>query len=173
MPPTPQLFLITGAMAAGKSTIGEALARRLPKSVHLRGDVFRKMIVNGAAVMGPVLDEEARQQLSLRQDIAIDAARRYRHAGFSVVYQDIILGEDLTRVASRLEDLSPQIVLLVANAEILGQRDKDRRKTAYGDHFPPDILAGALDQLTPRLGLWIDTSELTVDAVVERILSAG
>ena len=121
--------------------------------------------------MGPVLDEEARQQLSLRQDIAIDAVRRYYDAGFSVVYQDIILGEDLTRVASRLEYLSPKIIVLVASAEILGQRDKDRRKTVYGDNFPPDVLASALDQLTPRLGRWLDTSELTVDAVVERILS--
>ena len=38
-------------MAAGKSTIAQALAERLPKSVHLRGDLFRRMIVNGQAEM--------------------------------------------------------------------------------------------------------------------------
>jgi predicted kinase len=48
----PQLILITGLMAAGKSTVAQRLAERLPKSVHLRGDVFRRMIVNGQAEMG-------------------------------------------------------------------------------------------------------------------------
>ena len=36
----PALFVITGVMAAGKSTIAQALAERLPNSVHLRGDVI-------------------------------------------------------------------------------------------------------------------------------------
>jgi deoxyadenosine/deoxycytidine kinase len=35
-----QVILITGNMAAGKSSVAQALAERLPKSVHLRGDVF-------------------------------------------------------------------------------------------------------------------------------------
>ena len=43
----PQVILITGNMAAGKSSVAQSLAERLPKSVHLRGDVFRRMIVSG------------------------------------------------------------------------------------------------------------------------------
>ncbi len=34
--------LITGVMASGKSTVAQLLAERLEKSVHLRGDIFRK-----------------------------------------------------------------------------------------------------------------------------------
>ena len=34
-------------MAAGKSTTAEALALKLDKCVHLRGDVFRRMIASG------------------------------------------------------------------------------------------------------------------------------
>lgn len=41
------IYVITGVMASGKSTVAEALARSLEKCVHLRGDVFRKMIVTG------------------------------------------------------------------------------------------------------------------------------
>jgi adenylylsulfate kinase-like enzyme len=51
--PLPRILIITGLMAAGKSTIAQALAERLPRSVHLRGDVFRKMVVNGRADMSP------------------------------------------------------------------------------------------------------------------------
>jgi dephospho-CoA kinase len=40
-------FVITGVMAAGKSTVADLLARRFDRGVHVRGDVFRKMIVTG------------------------------------------------------------------------------------------------------------------------------
>lgn len=171
MPPmTPPLFIVTGAMAAGKSTIAEALAKRLPKSVHLRGDIFRKMIVNGAAEMGPLLDGEARRQLDLRQLLATDAARAYHAAGFAVVYQDILIGQDLVAAAERLADLAPQVVVLAPSVETLAQRDRTRAKTGYGENFPPDILAEALARETPRLGLWIDSSAMSVEAVVDVIL---
>jgi predicted kinase len=167
----PRLFIITGAMAAGKSTVAQAVAEALPKSVHLRGDVFRRMIVNGAAVMGPVLDDEALAQLKLRHDLACDAARRYVEAGFSVVYQDILIGQPLTDVVARLADLDPQIVVLSPDAETLARRDQERSKAGYSESFPAEILADALVRETPRIGLWIDSSQMTVDEVVARILA--
>lgn len=36
-----KMYLITGLMASGKSTVSELLAESLEKCVHLRGDVFR------------------------------------------------------------------------------------------------------------------------------------
>ena len=167
----PRLFIITGAMAAGKSTVAQALAQRLPKSVHLRGDLFRKMIVNGAAEMGPVLDEEARRQLALRQELSCDVARRYCEAGFSVVYQDIIIGPALAEIAARLADLNPRIIVLAPDAPTLARRDRDRRKTGYAANFPPEILADALRNETPHIGLWIDSTNMSVDAVVDLILT--
>ncbi|MDQ0761187.1 putative kinase [Streptomyces canus] len=43
------VVLVTGVMAAGKSTVAQALAERLPRAAHVRGDVFRRMIVSGRA----------------------------------------------------------------------------------------------------------------------------
>lgn len=60
------MVLISGIMAAGKSTVAELLARRLPRSVHLRGDVFRRMIAGGRAEMAADLSDEAWRQLRLR-----------------------------------------------------------------------------------------------------------
>ena len=45
------IYLITGVMASGKSTVAERLATRMEKGVHLRGDVFRKMIASGREEM--------------------------------------------------------------------------------------------------------------------------
>lgn len=165
-----RLFIITGAMAAGKSTVAQLLAERLPKSVHLRGDLFRRMIVNGAAEMGPELSEEARAQLALRHRLACDAARAYVETGFSVVYQDILIGTSLKDVAERLADLDPMIVVLNPKADILAKRDAARHKTGYSEGFPPEVLAEALERETPRLGLWLDTSQMTAEEVVDRIL---
>jgi predicted kinase len=167
---SPRLFVITGAMAAGKSTVAESLARRLDRSVHLRGDVFRKMIVNGAAAMGPELSPEAARQLTLRHRLACEVAEGYLEAGFSVVYQDILVGHALGEIAERLRHRSPAIVVLAPRSEVLAQRDRDRIKTGYSEHFPPSVLASALERETPRLGLWIDNSDITVAEVVERIL---
>ena len=171
--PKPQVFIITGAMAAGKSTVAEALARRLPKSVHLRGDVFRRMIVNGAAEMGPVLSQEALAQLALRRHLAWQAARAYAQAGFSVVYQDILIGPALAQAVESLADLAPRVVVLNPRPGILAERDSARHKRGYGEGFPPSVLAQALENETPRIGLWIDSSEMTAEEVVERILTAA
>ena len=169
---TQPLFIITGAMAAGKSTIAKALVQRFEKSAHVGGDAFLRMIAKGGAVMGPVLDAEARAQLTLRQEIAAEVARRYHAAGFAVVYQDILIGQDLVDAVARLADLEPRVVVLAPSVAVLAARDAARSKTGYGAHFPPDVLAEALARQTPReIGRWIDSSAMSVDQVVETILA--
>lgn len=168
--------LITGIQAAGKSTVAQALAERLPRSVHVRGDVFRRMIVNGRTEMGPADPEpEAVRQLHLRYELAIDVADRYATAGFAVVLQDIILGDDLAWVVNRIRIRPVTVVVLAPRADVVRDRDARRRqgrgKVAYK---PGDLDVTALDAAlrndTPRLGLWLDTSDLTVEQSVDRIL---
>ncbi len=60
------IILITGIMASGKSTVAQLLAERLDRSVHLRGDVFRKMIVNDRREVRPDAYQTELEQLSLR-----------------------------------------------------------------------------------------------------------
>ncbi|HEY9090465.1 AAA family ATPase [Parasphingorhabdus sp.] len=164
------LYIITGAMAAGKSTIAKELVQRFEKSAHVGGDAFLRMIARGAAAMGPVLDSEARLQLQLRQDIAMDTVRRFIGASFTTVYQDILIGTDFVRVTSALADLAPRIVVLNPSAETLAERDANRPKTGYSEQFLPNVLAEALQLETPREGLWLDTSNMSVEDVIEAIL---
>jgi cytidylate kinase len=62
MTPEQAIVLITGIQAAGKSTVAQLLAERLPRSVHVRGDLFRRMVINGRADMTPSPTEEAQRQ---------------------------------------------------------------------------------------------------------------
>jgi predicted kinase len=166
----PKLFVLTGPMAVGKSSIAQALAKQLDPSVHLRGDLFRRMIVNGQAEMGPDLSPLARHQLRLRQDLAVMAATAYCEAGFSVVYQDILLGDDLRRVVQKLAPHGPRVVRLTADAATLRGRDAARAKTGYAPDFDPQILVDALETGTARIGLRLDTGVQAIESIVDTIL---
>jgi len=167
----PGVVIVTGASAAGKSTVAEALAQRISPSVHLRGDAFRKMIVNGRAVMGAPLSPAAVAQLELRYAIARAAARAYADAGFTVIYQDVILGPYLAAAVAALRDLSPGVVVLDPDAAAVAAREAGRGKSAYRGGLTPDAMVEGLRAETPRLGLWLDTSGMTVAETVDAILA--
>jgi len=170
-PDRPCVIMITGNMAAGKSTVAQRLAERLPRSVHLRGDVFRRMIVGGRAEMGFELNDEAYRQLQLRYRIAAAAARLYLEAGFVVVYQDIIIGPELANVVRSFHAYPLYVVVLCPAADVVAQREAARGKTGYHDRNAIDAFDRGLRQETPRLGFWLDSSGLSVDQTVDRILA--
>ncbi|WP_433315120.1 AAA family ATPase [Micromonospora chersina] len=166
---TPAVVLISGIMAAGKSTVAELLARRLPRAVHLRGDVFRRMIVSGRAEMTAEFGDEAWRQLRLRYDLAASAADRYAAAGFTVVLQDVVLGAELPAVVDRIRHRPLAVVVLAPRADVVAARERDRPKQGYGDWPVADLDAG-FRAGTPRIGLWLDTSAQTPDETVDEIL---
>ena len=77
-------------MAAGKSTVAQILAGKIEKCVHVRGDVFRRMIISGRAEMTAQPSEEGVRQLHLRYLLSTNAAKSYEN-GFSAVLQTIIM----------------------------------------------------------------------------------
>jgi chloramphenicol 3-O-phosphotransferase len=171
------VIVVTGIQAAGKSTIAQALAERLDRSVHLRGDVFRRMIVSGRADMGPADPPvDAVAQLRLRYRLAAMTADAYADAGFTVVLQDIIIGSHLADMVAAISSRPLYVVVLAPRADVVQARDHARRlargKTAYkpGDQSPAELDA-AFRRQTPRIGLWLDTSAQTVTETVEQILS--
>jgi predicted kinase len=167
---TASIYLVTGVMASGKSTVAQALAERFPRSVHVRGDTFRKFIVNGRAEMTLHLDAAARAELELRHQLAADTACRYAAAGFTVVLQDIVIGDDLAAMIARITARPLHVIVLAPTADEVASREAARSKTGYVQMTPAELDA-AFRAATPRLGLWLDTTLLSVDETVEQILS--
>jgi chloramphenicol 3-O-phosphotransferase len=180
VPPTPQtsfvmsargrVIVITGAMATGKSIVADLLAIRLPKSVHIHGDMFRRMVVNGRADMTPNPSPDAIAQLNLRYDLAAMAADRYAEEGYDVIVQDVILGKDLADFVKRIETPERYLVVLSPSVSALEWREEQRSKAGYV-HLSPEALDDVLRRETAQIGYWLDSSTQTPDETVEDILA--
>jgi predicted kinase len=164
------IILITGIQAAGKSTVAQLLAERLPRSVHLRGDVFRRMVVGGRADMTPDPSPEAVRQLRLRHRLTAAAADGYFQEGFTVVAQDVILGEHLTEMTRMIRRRPLLVVVLAPSPAAVATREAARAKNTY-DEWTITQLDEGLRKGTPRIGLWLDTSDQTPEETVEEILA--
>ena len=167
----PFVLLVTGVSASGKSTVADALARRFERGVHVRGDVFRKMIVTGREEMSATPSPEAWAQLRLRYRLAASTADAYFENGFNVVVQDVVIGSVLTEVVSMIRAAPLHVVVLAPSPATVRAREAARSKEAYRPgSLTVDELDRALRHETPKVGLWLDSSDQTVDETVQQIL---
>jgi chloramphenicol 3-O-phosphotransferase len=168
------IFLITGIMASGKSTVAQLLAEKFDRGVHLRGDTFRRMIVSGREEMlpGSDTDGEAVRQLQLRHRISAAAADAYFEAGFNVVLQDVIIGPMLQETVELIRNRPLYVVVLAPNQEAVASREANRPKKGYGLWTVSELDRG-LHEDTPKIGMWIDSSRLTAEETVEQIWQKG
>ena len=167
------IYIVTGIMASGKSTVAELLAESLTKSVHLRGDVFRRMVVSGREDMTAEPTAEALRQLHLRYDLAASCAEQYVAAGFDVVLQDIYIGKVLPEVLARIHARPLHLTVLCPDPEIVAARERERPKSGYSGGFTPQGMHKMMLQETPRMGFWLDSSGMTAEQTAQAILDAA
>lgn len=167
---TGRVIVITGVMAAGKSTVAALLAEQLPSSVHVRGDAFRRMVVNGRADMTPQASAAATAQLHLRYELASHTADRFAANGFDAIVQDVIIGADLESFISLITTEQRHLVVLSPTVSALEIREQERVKQGY-THFTPGGLDTVLRTETAQIGYWLDSSTQTPQETVDDILA--
>jgi chloramphenicol 3-O-phosphotransferase len=165
-----RVIVITGAMAAGKSIVADLLAIRLPKSVHIHGDMFRRMVVSGRAEMTPNPSPEAIAQLNLRYDLAAMAADHCAEDGFDAIVQEVILAKDLADFVKRIASPERYLVVLSSSLSASEWREEERTRAGY-----LHLSAAALDEVirreTMQIGYWLDCSAQTPEETVDDILN--
>ena len=164
------MFLVTGIPAAGKSTVADELAGRFGRSVHVRGDVFRHMVVSGRVAMSPSPLPEALAQLRLRYRLTAMTADTWHDAGFTVVVQDVVAGALLAEQVAVIRSRPLYLVVLAPSPAAVARREAARTKTGYDDGWSIEEFDAGFRATTPRVGLWIDSSMQTPEETVDEIL---
>ncbi len=163
-----RVMLVTGVMASGKTTVAQLLAERFERSAHLRGDRFRRMIVRGNAAPNT---EEFEAELGVRYTLGARSADGYAEAGYTVVWQDCVIGPALGEIESLVSTRPLDIVVLAPRPEVVAWRDAHRHKQGYDGEWTVEQLDRILRDDTPRVGHWIDNSDQTPEQTVEAILT--
>ncbi len=149
-------------MGAAKSTVARLLAARFERGVHVDGDVFRRSIVSGRVATTLDPPPAALQQLRLRYRLAAAAADEYFRAGFTVVLEDVVAGELLGEYRTLIRSRPCHVVVLLPSVEAAAARASSSED---------DGLYEAFATATPRVGVWLDSSNQTPEQTVEEILA--
>lgn len=164
------IIVVSGVQGAGKSTVARRLAERFQRGVHIEADALQRMIVSGGRWVSDVGEPrgEALSQLRLRLRNACLLARSFREAGFTVVVDDIIIGDRLDHLRQDLEGVPFHLVVLAPDIETVIARDAARGVTV-GEKWAHYLDAEQRKTMADT-GLWIDSSDQTPDATVADIL---
>ena len=173
---TARAVLVVGAQAAGKSSIARSLATRFDHGAFIEGDVLWKMIVGGVVDMSADPEPEAERQLALRYRHGALLCESFVSEGYVAVHAENMFGPAVERHLRSLR-CERSLVVLRPRPEVIAERELGRGTRAYDPWIPPGgSLLDAVVQFdewvagTPRIGLWVDSSDLTVEETVDVVL---
>jgi predicted kinase len=172
------IFLLSGAPAVGKSTTGDALAAEFPKSIHIRVDDLRDMVVSGLRHPG-IWDAALSEQLALARESAVSMARIYRERGYAVVIDDFYdPHSNLAEYADLMTEAATHRVLLYPSEQAAQQRNLKRAGSEQESEYIGRGVAAVYEYLAVKIsdlrqaGWWvIDTTDTSVAETVSAILA--
>lgn len=169
------IFVITGQLSAGKSTVAKAVLESYPFGYHVDVDAMREMVTSGlASPLEWTMETDRQFTLALRASAAV--ARVYAEAGFAVAIEG---GVDPAEIESALTDvgLRDRMIGVVLHPRL--EVALDRNRTRATKPFDTSVLEGVMGRIDADLVRdaardgWheVDNSDETIDATVARILA--
>jgi hypothetical protein len=103
--------------------------------------------------------------------LAAAAADTYFDAGFTVVFEDVIAPQSLGALEESIRGRPRHVIVLLPSLIALAAREAERAYKGYGSWTIAELHA-AFAGAPERIGLWLDSSELTAQETADRILQA-
>ena len=166
------VYLVSGIPGAGKTTVSRLLAARFNRGAHVEGDVVGDMVISGKVLPAATPEQsnaESKRQLLLRRQNLAMLADSFFASGFVPVIDDVIVsGDVLDHYRAQVRSRPLIFVMLLPRLEVVQQRDAAREKHFFEvwKHLDDQVR-----NVMPRVGLWLDSSELTAAQTVDLILS--
>ena len=161
----PTLYLITGPAGVGKSTISNAVAEKLSKSVLIEGDDIYHQVVGGYAA--PWKDGN---HLEIFWKVSVDILKDYLEAGCDVIFNYIIDEEDLEIFKKEIKDFKTKFVVLMIDEKTLLDRDAQRPEDCQMKERCI-VLLNSFKKKNFEEKYIIDTGKLSVEESAEEIIS--
>src|SRR5262245_28613272 len=155
------VLVLSGIPGVGKSTVARVIARRLPRSAHVEAEALQRFVVGGSVWPDGEPHTEAMRQLRLRGRNVALLADSFFDAGFTPIIDDVVIGSRLAELRGDLRSRPLLFVLLVPRLAVVRARNRERPgKDVFEAWRHLDAVARAE---TPRIGLWLDTSDQTAE----------
>ena len=168
-PLDPRILIISGLPGAGKSTAARLLASQMARCALVEADELQEMIISGGVWPdgSQTIGHEAESQLRLRLHNACLLARSFAEHGFSAVIDDIVIGRRLEQALLELAGIPFGFVMLLPDFELVQERWR-----SIGSPFVDrwQWIDDEIRTRTKRVGLWLDTTDLTPEQTVGEIL---
>ena len=162
-----KIVILTGPPGAGKSTVGDILAKRIKNSAKVSTDALRDFIRNGRAGKG---DKDWEKQLNDAAKNGCMLTENFYKAGFNVFLDDVIcIPERMNTYQKNLSKCNPTIILLLPSKEVVAKRDLEREKWAMKERaiYLHSVFEKFVE--TEKRFVIIDSSNQTAEETAEEI----
>jgi predicted kinase len=164
--------IVTGMPGAGKTTVTSLAARLMPRGAQVGGDAVNAMICSGFVwFMGQPTEEALRQDELCNRNMC-SLANNFIDFGFTVLMDTVLV--DRSELDFFIALMSPRPVRLVVldpGIDVCKSRNAGRDPEAQFDFDGYERLDADMKREFGDVGWWVDTSDITVDQTVEKLVA--